>query len=64
MRAAIATAYGPPEVVRIADVPEPVAGRGEILVRIHAASVSAADWRLRSGNVPTGFGPVIRLMFG
>lgn len=64
MRAAIATAYGPPEVVWIAEVPKPVAGPGEILVRIHAASVSAADWRLRSADVPAGFGPMIRLMFG
>lgn len=64
MRAAIATAYGPPEVVRIEERPKPVAGPGEILVRIHAASVSAGDWRLRSANVPAGFGAVIRLTFG
>ncbi len=64
MRAAIATAYGPPAVVRIGDVPKPVAGRGEVLVRIHAASVSAGDWRLRSGVVPAGFGPFIRLALG
>ncbi|MBK8458298.1 MAG: NAD(P)-dependent alcohol dehydrogenase [Phyllobacteriaceae bacterium] len=64
MRAAVATAYGPPEVVKLVEVPEPVAGPGDILVRIHAASVSAGDWRLRSGKVPTGFGLVIRLMFG
>ena len=64
MRAAVATAYGPPEVVKLVEVPEPVAGPGDILVRIHAASVSAGDWRLRSGKVPTGFGLIIRLLFG
>lgn len=64
MRAAIATAYGSPDVVRIVERPKPAAGNGEMLVRIHAASVSAGDWRLRSGNVPAGFGLPIRLMFG
>ena len=64
MRAAIARAYGAPDVVTLTDLPKPVAGPGEILVHIHAASVSAGDWRLRSGKVPAGFGAVIRLMFG
>jgi len=64
MRAAIATAYGPPEVITIIDLPKPSVGPGDILVRIHAASVSAGDWRLRSGQVPAGFGLVIRLLFG
>ncbi|MFZ1680470.1 MAG: NAD(P)-dependent alcohol dehydrogenase [Rhizobiaceae bacterium] len=64
MRAAVATAYGPPDVVRIVEMPKPVPGPGEMLVRIHAASVSSGDWRLRSGVVPTGFGLLIRLALG
>jgi len=37
--------YGGPEVLAVRDVREPVPGRGQILVRVHAASVNAADWR-------------------
>ena len=43
MKAALQERYGPPEVVRIADVERPVAGDGEVLVRIEAASVNRAD---------------------
>lgn len=64
MRAAIATAYGPPEVVRIVDMPVPEPGPGQIRVRVHAASVSAGDWRLRSGDVPDGFNVPLRLAMG
>jgi NADPH:quinone reductase-like Zn-dependent oxidoreductase len=35
--------YGPPEVVRLRDVPVPVPGKGEVLVRVRAASVNRAD---------------------
>lgn len=64
MRAAIATAYGPPDVVRIVDMPVPEPGAGQIRVRVHAASVSAGDWRLRSGDVPEGFSVPLRLAMG
>lgn len=64
MKAAIHDRYGPPGVVRLADLPRPVPKPDEILVRVHAASVSAADWRIRSLNMPRGFGTLGRLMFG
>ena len=53
--------YGGPEVLRLADVPEPEAGAGELLIRIAAASVNAADWHLMRGDplmvrAVTGFG--------
>lgn len=64
MRAAIAKAYGAPDVVTLIDLQKPVAGPGEILVRIHAASVSAGDWRLRSGKLPAGFSLIFRLAMG
>ncbi|WP_203932057.1 NAD(P)-dependent alcohol dehydrogenase [Virgisporangium ochraceum] len=50
MRAAVCTAYGPPDVVREADVETPTPGPDEVLVRVHAATVTAADRAFRSGT--------------
>jgi NADPH:quinone reductase-like Zn-dependent oxidoreductase len=50
MKAAFYTRYGPPEVVEIRDVAKPVPRDNEVLVRVHATTVCAADWRLRSAN--------------
>ena len=52
MKAAIYTAYGPAETVRLADIPTPIPGPGEVLVRVGATSVSTADWRLRASEFP------------
>ena len=64
MKAAVYERYGPPEVVEIRDVPKPAPAAGEVLIRVHATTVSAADWRLRSLELPRGFGPLARPMFG
>lgn len=50
MRAAVRTRYGGPEVIRFHDVPEPVPGSGEILVRVHATTVNRTDCAYRSGR--------------
>lgn len=50
MRAAIYRAYGPPEVVSVEEVQPPIPREGEVLVRVRAASVAAADWRLRKAD--------------
>ncbi len=50
MRAAVHTRYGPPEVVEIKAVPRPVPGENDVLVRVHATTVCAADWRLRKAD--------------
>ena len=52
MKAAFFRTYGSPDVLEYGEVPDPVAGPGEVLVDIHAASVNAADWKMRSGHYP------------
>ena len=64
MKAWIVTRYGGPEVLELRDVETPEPGDDQIRVRIHATTVSTGDWRIRSMNVPKGFGVMTRLMFG
>lgn len=47
MKAAVYRRYGPPEVVQLEDLPKPVPKDDEVLVRVRATTVAAADWRLR-----------------
>jgi NADPH:quinone reductase-like Zn-dependent oxidoreductase len=44
MRAAVHDRYGPPDVLRIEDVPMPAPAAGQVLVRIAATSVNLSDW--------------------
>src|SRR5438132_9183476 len=50
MRAVLFEKHGGPEVLHLAEVPDPVAGPGEIVVDVHAASVNAADYKVRLGG--------------
>ena len=50
MKAVLFAAHGGPEVLRLGDAPDPVAGPGEVVVDIHAASVNAADYKVRLGG--------------
>jgi NADPH:quinone reductase-like Zn-dependent oxidoreductase len=50
MKAIRQTRYGGPEVLELVDLPDPVPGPGEVLVRMHAASVNAADWHIMRGD--------------
>ena len=50
MKAVLLTAHGGPEMLRYGDAPDPVAGPGEIVVDVHAASVNAADYKVRLGG--------------
>ena len=50
MKASFFRRYGGPEVLEYGELPDPVPGAGEVLVDIHAASVNAADWKMRAGQ--------------
>ena len=41
--------YGGPEVLQFEDAPRPTPGSGELLIRVHAASVNPLDWKVRAG---------------
>lgn len=64
MKAAVYERYGPPNVVEVFDVPDPVIKDNEVLIKIRAATVSSGDWRIRSLDVPFGFRTLTRLIFG
>jgi NADPH:quinone reductase-like Zn-dependent oxidoreductase len=56
--------YGPPEVVVVREVPAPVPGDGDILVRVRATTVNSGDARVRALRVPGGMGFLMRLSLG
>src|SRR4051812_38072438 len=49
MKAIIAHEYGGPEVLKFEEFPDPVAGPGEVLLRVAAASVNPIDYKRRAG---------------
>jgi NADPH:quinone reductase-like Zn-dependent oxidoreductase len=51
MRAAVFDRFGPPDVLRIADLPDPEPGEGEVVVRVRAAGVQPFDVWLRRGEM-------------
>ena len=52
MKAIEITSYGAPEVLRVAERPIPVAGAGELLIRVAASGVNRPDVLQRTGNYP------------
>ncbi len=64
MRAVVYTQYGPPEVLRLAEVARPVPRDDEVLIRVRATTVSAPDYRCRSFTVPLSFWIPARLALG
>jgi NADPH:quinone reductase-like Zn-dependent oxidoreductase len=64
MKAAVCERYGPPEVVRIREVPNPVPADGEVLIRAAATTVNSGDARVRALRVPRGLGLPMRLRLG
>ena len=59
MKAAYIERHGGPEVLTYGDLPDPVAGAGEVVVDIVAASVNGADWKVRAGSYGQAKFPLI-----
>ncbi|SEH00871.1 NADPH:quinone reductase [Nonomuraea solani] len=52
MRAVQYHRFGPPDVLRVDEVPTPQPGPGEVLIEVHAASVDAGELAIRAGRLP------------
>jgi NADPH:quinone reductase-like Zn-dependent oxidoreductase len=52
MRAVVHDRYGPPEVLRVAEVARPVPKEDEVLVRVHASTVTRTDTGTRNAEYP------------
>lgn len=64
MKAIVCERYGPPEVLQIKDIATPIPGDNEVRIKTHVTTVNSADCRVRSLNVPAGFGLLARLGLG
>jgi NADPH:quinone reductase-like Zn-dependent oxidoreductase len=64
MKAAVYRKFGPPDVLHIEEMPRPTPGRTDVLIKVHASTVSAADYRARSRKVPRGLGMLAAVGLG
>lgn len=64
MRAVVCGRYGPPDVLELQEVETPVPGPNEVLIRIRATTVSSADYRARTLDIPASLRLAPRLALG
>jgi NADPH:quinone reductase-like Zn-dependent oxidoreductase len=64
MKAVTSRSYGPPSVLRIDEIARPTPKANEVLVQVHASTVTSGDVRLRATRCPAVFWLPIRLAFG
>jgi NADPH:quinone reductase-like Zn-dependent oxidoreductase len=64
MRAVICTRYGPPEVLRLAEVERPTPRRNQVCIRIFATAVRVSDCVVRGLKVPPRYRILFRLLAG
>lgn len=64
MKAIVYKKFGPPGVLQVADIPRPVPRKHEILIAVHATTVTAEDPKMRSGNHPALLKIPVGLIYG
>jgi NADPH:quinone reductase-like Zn-dependent oxidoreductase len=59
VKAVFINQFGGPEVLQYGDMLDPVAGPGQVMIDVVAASINGADWRVRAGLYSEGKFPLI-----